>query len=75
MNTTDDINELDSSNAATDVLQEVLITISITMNKLFPIKQTNELFCKFLLIKVKPPDVLLRHIMDGTLNSKLKANN
>mmetsp|Transcript_20990 Transcript_20990/g.21373 ORF Transcript_20990/g.21373 Transcript_20990/m.21373 type:complete len:84 (-) Transcript_20990:782-1033(-) len=43
------------------------------MKKLYPIRWTNEVFCKFLLINVKSPNVLLCHIMDGTLNPKLKA--
>ena len=45
MNATDDDKELDYSNAAIDVLQEVLMTASLTMKKLFPIKWINEVFC------------------------------
>ena len=74
MNATDNNNELDCFDAATDLLQEVHLTVSFTMKKLFPIKWVNEVFHKVLLINVKSPDVLFRHIMDGTLNRKLKAN-
>ena len=45
MNVTEDDKELDYSNAAIDVLQEVLMTASLTMKKLFPIKWINEVFC------------------------------
>ena len=45
----------------------------LTMKKRFPTKWTNEVFHKFLLINVKSPDVLFCHIIDGTLNPKLKA--
>ena len=38
MNATDDDKELDYSNAATDVLQEVLMTAPLTIKKQFPIK-------------------------------------
>ena len=74
MNATDNDKELNYSNAATDALQKDLMTASLTMKKLFPIKWTNEVSCKFLLINVNPSDVLLRHIMDGTLNLILKSN-
>lgn len=75
LNETNDVNELDYSNTTTDILQEVLLTVSFNMMKLFPIRWTNEVFHKFLLSNVKSPDVLLHHIIDETLNPKLKANN
>ena len=59
MNATDDNNELDYSNTTTDVLQEVLLTVSFTMKRRFLIRWTNEVFCKFLLINIKSPDVQL----------------
>ena len=74
MNATDDDNKLDYSNTVTDNLQEVRMTFSFTMKKRFPIKWRNQVFSKFLLINVKLPNVLIRHIMDGTLNSKLITN-
>ena len=74
MNATDNDNELDYSNTTTDVLKRSLLTVSFTMKELFPIRWTNEVFCKFLLINIKSPDVLLCHIVDGTLNHKLNAN-
>ena len=67
-------NKLDYSNTTTEILQEVLLTVSFNMKKLFPIRWTNEVFCKFLLINVKSLDILLHHIMDGMFNPKLKSN-
>ena len=50
------------------------MTVYFTMKKLFLIKWTDEVVCKFLLINVKLLDILLHHIMNGTLNPKLIAN-
>ena len=74
MNATNNGNELDYSNTTTDALQEVFLAVSFTMEKPFPIRWTNKVFCKFLLINIKSSDVLLRHSMDGTLNPRLKIN-
>ena len=49
--------------------------VPLTMKKIFPTTWTNEVFCKFLLINIKSPDILLRHILNGTLNPKLQTNN
>ena len=70
----DNDKEFDYYNTATDVVQKVLMTASLTMKNLFPIKLTTEVCHKFLLINVKSPDILLLHIMDWTLNTKLKPN-
>ena len=75
MNPTDNDRDLGYSNATIDFLQEVLMMNSLTMKKLFPTTSANEVFCKFLLIDIKSPDILLRHILDGTLNPKLQPNN
>ena len=75
LNTSYDDNELDFINTTTETLQEVLLVVSVTMNKLFPVKWTNEVLSKFQKINVNSPDVLLRHITNDTLNTKLKANN
>ena len=75
MNPTDDDIDLAYSNATTDLLQEVLMMVSLTMKKLFPTTWANEVLRKLLLINIKSPDILLRHILNGTLNPKLKANN
>ena len=74
LNATDDDNKLDYSNTTPDIPQKVLLTVFFNMKKLFPIRWVIEVFCKVLLINVKSPGVLLRHIIDGTLNPKLKAN-
>ena len=74
MNPTDDDKDLVYSNATTDLLQEVLMMVSLTMQKLFPTKWANEVLRKLILINVKSLDTLLRHILDETLNPKLKAN-
>lgn len=73
MNTTDNDNELNYSNTTIDILQKVLLTVSLNMKKLSSIRWTNEVFDKFLLINNKSPAVLLCLITDGTLNPKLEA--
>ena len=75
MNQTDNDKDLAYSNATTNLLQEVLMKVFLTMKKLFPTTWANEVFRKFLLIDIKSPDKLLCHILDGTLNPKPRANN
>ena len=75
MNPTDDDRDLAYSDVTTDLLQEVLMMVALTMHKLFPTKWANEVHHKLILINVKSPNTLLRHILDETLNPKLKANN
>ena len=74
MNPTDDDRDLAYSDVTTDLLQEVLMMVVLTMHKLFPTKWANEVHRKLILINVKSPNTLLRHILDETLNTKLKAN-
>ena len=74
MNPTDDDRDLAYSDVTTDLLQEVLMMVALTMHKLFPTKWANEVHRKLILINVKSPNTLLRHILDETLNTKLKAN-
>ena len=74
MNPTDDDRDLVYSDVTTDLLQEVLMMVALTMHKLFPTKWANEVHRKLILINVKSPNTLLRHILDETLNTKLKAN-
>lgn len=61
LNAAADNNELDYSNSTTNILQEIIPTIFLHMKKLFPINWTHEVFCKFLLINIKSPDVLFCH--------------
>ena len=51
------------------------MTVFFTMQKLFPTKWTNKVLNKLILIDNKSPNILLCHILDGTLNPKLKVNN
>ena len=51
------------------------MTVSLTMQKLCPTKWANEVLNKLILIDIKSPNILLCHILDGTFNPKLKANN
>ena len=74
MNPTDDDRDLAYSDVTTDLLQEVIMMVSLTMQKLFPTKWANEVLRKLILINVKSPNTLLRYILDETLNPKLKAN-
>ena len=73
LNETDSNNKLNYSNITTDILQEILVNASLDMKELFPIRWTNRVFCKFWLISVKSPDILLPHTMDKTLNPKLNT--
>ena len=75
MNSTDDDKNLAYSNATIDFLQKVLMMVSFTKKKLYLTTWTNGVFCKFLLINIKSPDILHCHVLDGTLSPKLQANN
>ena len=75
MNPMDNDKDFAYSNATTDLLQIVLMVVSLTMQKLFPTTLAIEVLSKLILNNIKSPNTLLCHILDGTLNPKLKANN
>ena len=74
MNRKDDDRDLACSDVTTDLLQEVLMMVARIMQKIFPTKQANEVQRKLILINIKSQNKLLCHILDETLNTKLKAN-
>ena len=53
MNPMEDDKDLAYFNATTDLLQEILMTVSLTMQKLFPTNGANEELSKFILIDIK----------------------
>ena len=74
MNSTDNDRDLAYSNVTIDLLQEVFMKVSLTMQKLFPTRWTNQVLCKLILINIKLPDTLLCHFLDENLNPNLKTN-
>mmetsp|Transcript_3700 Transcript_3700/g.3865 ORF Transcript_3700/g.3865 Transcript_3700/m.3865 type:complete len:123 (-) Transcript_3700:243-611(-) len=71
---TDDDRELSETTEENEVLRELLLVCALDMHKLFPVKWTNEVFIKFLVIGIETPAVLLQHITNDTLNPLLSRN-
>ena len=51
----------------------MIFKVALDMEKLFPIKWTNEVIHLLLSVNIRSPAMLLRHITSGTFNGVLKS--
>ena len=63
------------SSPSTHSLQFMLLSVAYNINKIFPIKRTNEVCLKLLSVPITSPLELLHFIISSTLNNCLKSSN
>ena len=66
--------QLNNANPSSRALQTMFLNVTHDIEKILPIKWTNEVYSKFLSINIDSAAVLLHHITNKTSNQELKRN-